>query len=107
MNQCKCICLLILYRISFGYIFFAHLQKVRIPSHAKRHLFKTVQRENNLKNLHLFLLFRFNQILCQRSFAHLRAVFDEYQKISKKTMEQVIKSEFSGDIKDGFVTVGK
>ena len=34
-------------------------------------------------------------------------MFDEYQKISKKTMEQVIKSEFSGDIKNGFVTIGK
>ncbi len=50
---------------------------------------------------------RFNMILCQRSFAHLRAVFDEYQKLSKKSMEDVIKSEFSGDIKDGFLTVGQ
>jgi len=49
---------------------------------------------------------RFNQILCQRSFAHLRAVFDEYGKISKKTVEDAIKSEFSGDIKDGLLTVG-
>ena len=55
----------------------------------------------------IYFVIRFNQILCQRSFAHLRAVFDEYQKTSKKTMEDVIKSEFSGDIKDGFVTVGK
>ncbi len=46
-------------------------------------------------------------ILCQRSFAHLRAVFDEYQKLSSKSMEDVIKSEFSGDIKNGFVTVGE
>ena len=49
---------------------------------------------------------RFNQVLCQRSFAHLRAVFDEYGKISKKTVEDAIKSEFSGDIKDGLLTVG-
>jgi len=49
---------------------------------------------------------RFNQILCQRSFAHLRAVFDEYAKISKKTVEDAIKSEFSGDIKEGLLTVG-
>ena len=34
-------------------------------------------------------------------------MFDEYQKISKKTMEEVIKSEFSGEIKNGFVTIGK
>jgi len=45
--------------------------------------------------------------LCQRSFAHLRAVFEEYAKISKKTVEEAIKSEFSGDIKDGLLTVGK
>jgi len=50
---------------------------------------------------------RFNQILCQRSFAHLRAVFEEYGKISKKTVQDAIKSEFSGDIKDGLLTVGK
>ena len=50
---------------------------------------------------------RFNQILCQRSFAHLRAVFDEYGKISKKSVEDAIKSEFSGDIKSGLLTVGK
>jgi len=53
-----------------------------------------------------FVCCRFNQILCQRSFAHLRAVFDEYAKISKKTVEEAVKSEFSGDIKDGLLTVG-
>jgi len=58
--------------------------------------------------LYKYVLYcRFNQILCQRSFAHLRAVFDEYSKISKKTVEEAIKSEFSGDIKDGLLTVGK
>ena len=45
-------------------------------------------------------------ILCQRSFAHLRAVFEEYKKLSGKDIEDVIKSEFSGDIKNGFITVG-
>jgi len=53
-----------------------------------------------------FVYCRFNQILCQRSFAHLRAVFEEYGKISKKTVEDAIKGEFSGDIKDGLLTVG-
>ena len=46
-------------------------------------------------------------ILCQRSFAHLRAVFGEYEKLSRKTMDEVIKSEFSGDIKNALQTVGK
>ena len=34
-------------------------------------------------------------------------MFDEYSKISKKTVEEAIKSEFSGDIKDGLLTVGE
>ena len=46
-------------------------------------------------------------ILCQRSQAHLRAVFEEYKALSNKDMEDVIKSEFSGDVKDAFVTVGE
>ena len=51
---------------------------------------------------------RFNQILCQRSFAHLRAVFNEYDQVSKKrTIEEAIKSEFSGDIKNSLLTLGK
>jgi len=33
-------------------------------------------------------------------------VFDEYAKISKKSVEDAVKSEFSGDIKDGLLTVG-
>ncbi len=50
----------------------------------------------------------FNKIICQRSFAHLRAVFDEYDKLSKKGgIEKAIKSEFSGDIKNSLLTVGK
>ena len=46
-------------------------------------------------------------ILCQRSYAHLRATFDEYTNISSKDIEDAIKSEFSGDIKNGYLTVGK
>ncbi|ELU00440.1 hypothetical protein CAPTEDRAFT_158666 [Capitella teleta] len=49
---------------------------------------------------------KFNEILCQRSFPHLRAVFEEYDKISTKGgMEAAIKSEFSGDIKNGLLAV--
>ena len=51
-------------------------------------------------------LSRFNAILCQRSFPHLRAVFEEYKSFSKKDIDDVIKSEFSGDIKNGLLTVG-
>ncbi|CAH1776035.1 unnamed protein product [Owenia fusiformis] len=48
---------------------------------------------------------KFNQILSSRSFAHLRAVFEEYGTLSKKSMEDVIKAEFSGDIKNGLLTI--
>ena len=49
----------------------------------------------------------FQTLLCNKSFPHLRAVFEEYGKLSKKTMEEVIKSEFSGDIKDSLLTIGR
>ena len=55
----------------------------------------------------MIYLSSFNMILCQRSFPYLRAVFEEYEKLSKNDIEEVIKSEFSGDIKNGFVTVGR
>ncbi|XP_065199400.1 annexin A4-like [Sycon ciliatum] len=40
---------------------------------------------------------KFVQVFSTRSSAHLRATFDEYDKMSKKTMEQAIDSETSGD----------
>ncbi|XP_070544353.1 annexin A7-like isoform X2 [Ptychodera flava] len=50
---------------------------------------------------------RFNVILATRSFEQLRATFDEYAKISKKDIEKAIKSEFSGDIEKGLLTIVK
>lgn len=41
-----------------------------------------------------------------RSYAHLRATFDEYQKLTKKDIEESIKSEMSGDIKNAMLTIG-
>ncbi len=49
---------------------------------------------------------RFNAILATRSYSHLRAVFDEYKKISSKTMEQAISSEMSGDLERGYLAIG-
>ena len=49
---------------------------------------------------------QFNKVLASRSFPQLRATFEEYKKISKKDMEEVIKSEFSGDILSGLKTIG-
>ena len=50
---------------------------------------------------------KFNQILATRSFPQLRATFEEYKKISKKDIEEVLKSEFSGDILSGMKTIGQ
>jgi len=49
----------------------------------------------------------FNLIMASRSFAHLRAVFEEYSKISKSDIEKAIKKEFSGDIEDGMLAIVK
>ncbi|KAK6181663.1 hypothetical protein SNE40_009474 [Patella caerulea] len=48
---------------------------------------------------------KFNVILGSRSFPQLRATFEEYKKISKKDIEQVLKSEMSGDILKGMLTI--
>jgi hypothetical protein len=49
----------------------------------------------------------FNRILASQSFPQLRAVFDEYKKISKHSIEDAIKSEMSGDLEKGMLTIVK
>ena len=48
---------------------------------------------------------RFNVIFCGRSFPQLRATFDAYQRDYKQQIENVISSEFSGDIKNGLLAI--
>ncbi|XP_033733244.1 annexin A6-like [Pecten maximus] len=48
---------------------------------------------------------RFNVILVSRSYPQLRATFDEYDKLSKKDFEEVLKSEMSGDLLSGMKTI--
>ncbi|GAA6087050.1 annexin A6 isoform X1 [Tachysurus ichikawai] len=43
---------------------------------------------------------KFMSILCTRSFPHLRKVFQEFVKCSNKDIEQIIKKEMSGDVKN-------
>lgn len=50
---------------------------------------------------------RFNVILVSRSYPQLRATFDEYDKLSKKDFEEVLKSEMSGDLLRGMKTIGR
>ena len=50
---------------------------------------------------------QFNAILASQSYEQLRVVFAEYLKLSKRSVEQVIKSEFSGDIERGLLTIGE
>ena len=44
--------------------------------------------------------------MAARSFSHLRAVFDEYSKISKNDIEKAIKKEMSGDLEAGMLAIG-
>ena len=49
----------------------------------------------------------FNMVLASRSYEQLRAVFDAYSRVSGKDIEQAIKSEMSGDLATGMLTIGK
>lgn len=48
----------------------------------------------------------FNRILVTKSYQHLRRVFVEYEKLASKDLEESIKSEFSGDICMGLLSLG-
>jgi len=48
----------------------------------------------------------FNKVLCTRSPAQLRATFDAYKKLTDRDIEDTIKSETSGDLRDGYLAVG-
>lgn len=47
----------------------------------------------------------FNSVLCQRGYGQIRAVCDEYQRLTGHTLVKAIEKEFSGDICDGLVAV--
>ena len=49
----------------------------------------------------------FNMVLASQSYEQTRAVFDEYAKVSGKDIEAAIKSEMSGDLSTGMLTIGK
>lgn len=47
----------------------------------------------------------FQRILLTRSRDHVREVISAYNKLSKKTLEEAIKSEMSGDIERAYLTI--
>lgn len=47
----------------------------------------------------------FNAVLCQRGYGQIRAVCDEYQRLTGHSLVKAIENEFSGDIRDGLVAV--
>ncbi|GCB78481.1 hypothetical protein scyTo_0020114 [Scyliorhinus torazame] len=47
----------------------------------------------------------FLSILCIRNPAHLRKVFEEYQKIAKKDIESSVKGEMSGSLENALLAV--
>jgi annexin A7/11 len=50
---------------------------------------------------------KFVVLLAHQSFAQLRQIFEEYKKISGKTLEEGVKSEFSGDLGRAILTIIK
>ncbi|KAK3911325.1 Annexin B9 [Frankliniella fusca] len=49
----------------------------------------------------------FNMILVSRSYAHLRQVFKEYERLADHDIETAIKREFAGSMEDGFLSIAK
>lgn len=49
----------------------------------------------------------FNRILCLRSAEQLRETFNQYKILTKKDIEDAIKSETSGNLCDGFLAIVK
>ena len=50
---------------------------------------------------------RFNEVLVQNNTAQLHQIFAEYLKIAEYDIEDGIRKKFSGDIKRGFLAIGK
>lgn len=47
----------------------------------------------------------FNRILAHESFAQLRQIFEEYKNISGRTIEQAIKAEIGGEMKEALSAI--
>lgn len=49
----------------------------------------------------------FSKIFGHESFEQLALVFQEYKKVSGKSIEQALRSELSGDFKNALLTIGR
>jgi annexin A7/11 len=49
----------------------------------------------------------FNRIFSLESYAQLRLVFEEYQKLTNHPIEMAIESEMSGSVKRAYLTTSK
>lgn len=49
----------------------------------------------------------FNRIFAHSSFAQLRLIFEGYKSLSGQTIEQAIKHEMGGELKDAMMAIGK
>jgi len=48
---------------------------------------------------------KFVVLIAHESYGQLRQIFEEYKKISGKTLEEAVKAEFSGDLKTAILTI--
>lgn len=47
----------------------------------------------------------FNMIFCQRNYAQLQIIIQEYERITGNDIEEAVKGEFSGDAEQGLLAI--
>jgi annexin A7/11 len=49
----------------------------------------------------------FNRIMARESFDQLRLIFEEYKKVSGRTIKQALEAELSGELLEGILAIGE